>query len=97
MIEDAFLIIGRNGINGVRKSKPKLRWDEIAMKIHLDVPDELFDRPQLEATISVDPEKITPNTINPDLILNTKDLIEQAAGVKIDFKVIPMDKDENGE
>lgn len=65
------------------------------MKVHIDVPDELFDRPQLEATIKIDPDKITPNTINPELILNTKELIEQAAGVKIDFRVIPMEEGEN--
>ena len=94
MKETAYLIIGRTGIRGVRKTRPGLKWDEVAMKINLDIPDVLFQRPHIEAKIIVDPEKIQPNQINPDLILNTKDLIEQQTGAKIDFKVIPMEQEE---
>lgn len=88
MNEESYLIIGKSGIKGVRKSKPKLNWDEIACRISLDIPDVLFERPQLEATLKVDEEKIQAEKIFPDLIINTKELIEQQTGAKIDFKVI---------
>ena len=93
MIRQAYLILAKSGIRGVRKTRPPLKWDEISMKIELDIPKELFERPQLEANIRVDPEKVQPNQINPDIILNTKELIEQSTGVKIDFKVLPIEKD----
>lgn len=40
-----WLIIDKNGIKGTRKTKPDLRWNEIAVKINLDIPKELFERP----------------------------------------------------
>ena len=94
MKEVAYLIIGKTGIRGVRKTRPDLKWDEVAMKINLDIPDALFQRPHIEAKITVDPDKIQPNQINPELILNTKDLIEQQTGAKIDFRVISIDLEE---
>ena len=91
MKENAYLVIGRNGIRGVRKTRPGLNWDEIACKISVDIPDELFRRPLLEATITV---KDIPNTtLNPEVIINTKELIEQQTGAKINFKVIQKDEE----
>lgn len=81
-----WLIINKNGIKGVRKSKPDLAYNEIAVKINLDIPRELFERPTIEATLKIDN---IPNTAyNPDIILNTKELIEQQTGAKIEFKIL---------
>lgn len=85
-----WLIIDKNGIKGVRKTKPDLKWNEIAIKVILEIPKELFERPQIEAKIKVDE---IPNTaFKPDLIINTKDLIEQQTGAKINFKVLPVEE-----
>lgn len=98
MKRESYLIINKNGIVGHRKTKPQLNWNEIAVKIVLDIPDELFTRPHLEATIRVDKNKITPNQINPDIILNTKNLIEQQTGARIDMRVIEYEtKDKEDE
>jgi hypothetical protein len=81
-----WMVINRKGIVRVRKAKPGLDWNEIAMQIELNIPDELFKRPTLEATLTV---KDVPNTVyNPEIIINTKDLIEQQTGAKIDFRII---------
>lgn len=85
-----WLIINRNGIKGVRKTKPDLAYNEIAVKINLEIPRELFERPQIEATIKID--EIPNNAYRPDLIINTKDLIEQQTGAKIDFKILPIEE-----
>ena len=94
MKKESYLIINRNGIVGHRKTKPQLNWNEIAVKIKLDIPDEIFIRPHLEATIKVDKDKITTEQIYPDIIINTKSLIEQQTGAKIDFRIIEYTKDE---
>lgn len=88
METESYLIIGRTGIRGTRKTKPPLAWDEISIKIKLELPDELFQRPLIEASITVDKDTILPETINPEIVINTKELIEQSTGCKIDFKVI---------
>ncbi len=86
-----WLIINKNGIKGVRKTKPDLAYNEIACKIQLDVPKELFERPQIEAILKID--NIPNNACNPEIIVNTKDLIEQQTGAKIDFKILPIEED----
>lgn len=96
MKKEAYLIISKSGVMSVRKTKPTLNWNEIAVKVKLNIPDELFLRPHLEATITVDKDKIKPTMIHPDIIINTAELIEQQTGAKIDFSVVEYPK-ETGE
>ena len=87
-----WLVINRNGVKTVRKSKPALDWDEIAIKLNLEIPNELFQRPTLEATVQVTD---VPNTAyKPDVILDTVDLIEQQTGAKINFTVVQATEEE---
>lgn len=81
-----WLIINKNGIKGVRRTKPDLAYNEIAVKINLDIPKELFERPTIEATLKID--DVPDNAYKPDLIINTAEFIEQQTGAKIEFKVL---------
>lgn len=93
MVKETFwMAISRKGSVTVRKSRPNLNWDEIAMRVYLEIPDELFRRPHIEAELRV---KDIPNVaFKPELIINTKELIEQQTGAKIDFRVILDDTTE---
>ena len=73
-------------IKAVRKTKPDLAFNEIACRLQLDIPKELFERPQIEANLKI--ENIPNTAYNPDIIINTKELIEQQTGAKIEFKVL---------
>ena len=85
-----WLSINKRGITSVRKTKPDLKWDEIAVQVLLEIPDELFARPVIEARIEI---KDVPNTAyEPEIILNTKELIEQQTGAKINFTVVASDE-----
>lgn len=86
-----WLIINKNGIKAVRRTKPALDYNEIAVKINLDIPKELFERPSIEATLKID--GVPNNVYKPDLIINTADLIEQQTGAKIEFKVLKVEDD----
>lgn len=88
-----WLILDKNGIKGVRKTKPGLAYNEIAIKINLDIPKELFERPQIEANLIIN--NIPNNAYNPELIINTKELIEQQTGAKIDFRILPIEEVQN--
>ena len=93
MILSSWLIVNKNGIKSVRKQKPSLDWDEVAVKINIDVPKELFDRPTLEATLVV--RDIPNNAYQPEVILDTVDLIEQQTGAKINFTVSKVETPES--
>ena len=83
---EQWLSVNKNGITKVRKTKPFLEWDEIAIKIKLDVPDELFRRPTIEATLAI--KDVPNNAYDPEIVVNTKELIEQQTGAKINFTVV---------
>ncbi len=88
----SWLIINKNGIKGVRKTKPFLEWNEIAVKVNLEIPNELFDRPTIEATLQV--KDVPNNAYNPDIVINTAELIEQQTGAKINFTVVPPEEND---
>lgn len=91
MVCSSWLIINKNGIKAVRRTKPALEYNEIAVKINLEIPKELFERPTIEATLKIN--DVPNNAYNPDLIINTKDLIEQQTGAKIEFRVLPTEEE----
>lgn len=86
MITNQWVTIGKQGIRKVTKTKPALAWDEIAIQLRLNIPDELFRRPTIEATLTV--KDVPNNAYNPEIVVNTADLIEQQTGAKISFTVI---------
>ena len=95
MILTNWLVVNKNGVKSVRKQKPSLDWDEVAVKLNIDVPKELFERPTLEASLVV--SEIPNNAYHPDVILDTVDLIEQQTGAKINFTVSTVIENESNE
>lgn len=85
-----WLIVNKNGIQGARKTKPALEWNEIAVKINLHIPDALFQRPSIEADIIVQDIENTNQITN--VVVDTVDLIEQQTGAKINFTVMPVEE-----
>jgi len=78
--------VNKNGITKVRKTKPALDWNELAFQIELVIPDELFRRPTISAKVEI---KDVPNmAYEPELVINTKELIEQQTGVKVEMQIV---------
>ena len=93
---DGYLTVNSRGSAKFSKTKLGLNWDELSIKVSFDIPVDLFRIPLIEAKITVSKD-IIPKPQPVDLILNTKDLIEQSTGAKINFTVIPFDEvKENG-
>lgn len=92
MKQSSWLIINSRGIKNVRKTRPALEWNEIAVKINLEIPKELFERPTIEATLEV--KDVPNNAYRPDIVVNTAELIEQQTGAKINFTVVQPTEEE---
>ena len=58
MKDKCFLIVGRNGIKDMRKTKPALGSGEISVKINFSIPDKAFSQPQFEGTLEVPEEMV---------------------------------------
>lgn len=91
MMVEGYLRINSRGIIRFAKSPRNLDWNEISVKIQLSIPNKLFERPLIEARVKIS-EDIIPKSQPVEIILNTKELIEESTGAKIDFKIIPPEK-----
>lgn len=49
-----FLIVDRNGVQGMRKSLPDVRRGEVPVKLNITVPQEAFAPPMLVQDVQVD-------------------------------------------
>ena len=87
-----YLIVGKR-----RNSKPTARLTvttpaleshEIAVKISLDIPEELFTKPQLEATIKVPEDSINSPVIEAGVIDNIKEIVSKQLGIDLNIGVV---------
>lgn len=86
-----YLIIKKNGYKGavrVTKSAPNLDSNEIALRLNIEVPDELFTKPRLEASISVPKGAVSAPVIEADVIDNIEDVIKQKTGLDVNLTLI---------
>ncbi len=87
--KSGWLIIPKFGNPRFRMSKPDLKWDEVAIYIDVELPEALFVRPTLQATVVVKDEAVTPQVLTPDVVVNTAEAIERATGMKVELRVVP--------
>jgi hypothetical protein len=69
------------------KNHPTIRPDEVAVKMHLEVPDAFFKRPMISGKIVIDPKAVPPSDISSEVLINTAALIEQSLGFKVELTV----------
>ena len=89
-----YLIVNKNGSVRTTKKQPGLSWDEISVKLNLELPKELFERPMLSANIKVDSDQVSARDISPELSNNIQEAIKQHAGIDIKLQVVAPEKSE---
>lgn len=82
-----WLTIGRNGSARITKGKPGLDWDEIAIQLDIELPDALFQRPRLAASITVPEEAAATDVIDTIVADNVQEAIEQATGLEFSISI----------
>lgn len=85
---------GNNFRGRVRLSHraPALAANEIAIRFDLDLPDELFTKPTLRASIKVQKEAVSRPMIDAAVLDNIQQVLEQQLGAKIELAVIEPKK-----
>lgn len=86
-----YLIVNSKGSVKTTKGRPGLDWDEISMKVNLELPNALFSKPQLSADIKIPDEAASPTELNADVIENVRQAIEQAAGMEVRLSITPTE------
>lgn len=93
MKKSFYLIVNSNGTTKTTKTRPALNWNEIAISVNLDIPDMLFQKPQLNATIVVPESAAAPKEIDVEIQDNIKNAIEVASGMQVRLTI--EDKEES--
>lgn len=73
-------------INDIKNSI--IQANSVVLKLNLELPDSLFQKPQLEATIVIDKNMVSQPTINADVIDNIKDVLKQQLGAELLISVV---------
>lgn len=89
-----FLTIKKNGSVRITKSAPALGRDEITMRLNINIPDKIFLKPRLEASITVPEDSIQAAVIEPEVVDNIKETIKEHTGIELDIKVIPVETED---
>lgn len=95
-----YLIINKPKGWGARPSvrvttkAPRLGPRERSISVTLDLPDSLWDEPQLEATITVPDDKVSAPVIDAEVMDNIQEVLSQQLGVSLEISVIEQDQRE---
>lgn len=73
---------------------PALQSNEVAVKVSIEMPDEIFDKPSLVAELKVPKEAVSQPVISAEVIDNVQDIIKQNTGFEVKLEVVEKDEDE---
>lgn len=82
-----YLKVNSHGVVNTTKSMPGLRFDEVAILVNVELPDILFRKPQITASISVGTDNVTPFTIDAITVDNVRGAIEAATGMQVKLSI----------
>lgn len=78
-----YLTIGSNGAVKATKNPRYTEWDEVCIGVSVVLPDSLFSRPSINATIVIKSEDVMPFAIDADTTDLVKNAIEQSTGMEV--------------
>lgn len=70
------------------KNSPRVDRDEVAVRVSLNVPAGLFEKPTLSASISVPETAVSAPTIDADVVDNIQSIVNERLGVDLRISVV---------
>lgn len=59
--------------------------NEVVVHLSVEVPDALFERPQLTAVLTVDRSKVPPTEIKEEVLISAAQILEAQTGLRVQF------------
>ncbi len=94
MIVDKYLVINNRGAIAVREREPRLGGNEIALRLRLEIPNALFERPRLVAEMKVPATAVPKSSITVDVTDNIEKIIKDATGLTMNVSVVEHEEEE---
>ena len=76
---------------------PALASNEVAVKVSIELPDQIFDRPALQADIVVPEEAVSKPIIEAAVIDNVQEIIKKNTGFDVRLEVVEKDDSKQAE
>lgn len=83
----AFLVVNDRGGLRVVKTFPHLDFDEVAVQLNLELPDELFRKPTMVADLVIPKDAVQRPNINVEVTESIAEAIRSATGVEVRISV----------
>ena len=87
-----WLTVDSRGIARLTAGKPNMNYDEVSILLEINLPEELFRKPRLEANIDIPKEAAGPDVLNSEVVENVKEVVEKATGLTFSINVIREEK-----
>lgn len=94
---DQYLIISQGkrryspNVKLVKTLKGNMPSNAVALKLNIQIPDSIFKRPQLEASIKIDENDIRKPMINAVVMDNIREVFQQQLGVDVTIQHVEPD------
>lgn len=93
MLEQTFhLALSRNGnwrLSGrMSRGLPSLKPGEVAMALTIRLPDALFKKPSLRATVDVPSTCVSAPVIDSKVVDNIREVVSQQLGIEMTIAVV---------
>ncbi len=76
---------------------PTLKGNEVSLRLQLELPDAMFERPQLEAKMSVPVDAVPEIKITSDVTDNIEKIIKETIGLTMNVSVVEQPEDNKEE
>jgi len=83
LVTTFYLVISSTGKIEVKKNKPAIRLNQIGIKIKLELPQALFERPVFEATVRVEDQGEASRFLSTDIQEGIQRAIAEQAGMSV--------------
>lgn len=91
-ISQYIIVKKKSGYRGyasrMTKSSPALASNEVAVKVMLELPDAIFEKPTFEAKVVVPKDAISKPVIEAEVVDNVQDIIKQNTGFDVKLEVV---------
>lgn len=87
MKTDFYLIVKENGSIRTVKNRTSLNFDEVSIKMNLEIPDQVFHKPVITGTIKITEDMVSPNELKADVQENISQALSGVEGVQISLTI----------
>lgn len=77
----------------LRERVPTLKGNQVSLRLQITIPDAVFKRPQLEASLVVPDTAIAPLNISPEMTDNISKIVKETTGLTIAVKVVEHEEE----